>query len=124
MPLLDLSSTKASTMATNLIPHANPNPLIRSPPQSSLSSALYSSPCKSLLFKAPSFGPLRSRSIRRRYVSSIGASLSAVDSPATSGSQGEKKLLLEVKDLKAVIAESKQEILKGVNLTIYEGEVS
>ncbi|KAL4616233.1 hypothetical protein ACB092_07G184100, partial [Castanea dentata] len=39
--------------------------------------------------------------------------------------QNEKKLLLllEVKGLTAVIAESKQQILKGVNLTIYEGEV-
>lgn len=31
--------------------------------------------------------------------------------------------LLEVRDLRAVIAESRQEILKGVNLVIYEGEV-
>jgi Fe-S cluster assembly ATP-binding protein len=31
--------------------------------------------------------------------------------------------LLEVKDLTAVIAESKQEILKGVNVVLYEGEV-
>lgn len=31
--------------------------------------------------------------------------------------------MLEVKDLTAVIAESKQEILKGVNLVVYEGEV-
>lgn len=37
--------------------------------------------------------------------------------------EGEKKLLLQVKDLTAVIAESKQEILKGVNLTVYQGEV-
>lgn len=31
--------------------------------------------------------------------------------------------LLEVRDLRAVIAESRQEILKGVNLVVYEGEV-
>ncbi|BBG96823.1 ABC transporter I family member 6, chloroplastic [Prunus dulcis] len=37
--------------------------------------------------------------------------------------EGEKKLLLQVKDLTAVIAESKQEILKGVNFTVYQGEV-
>ncbi|KAA0065344.1 ABC transporter I family member 6 [Cucumis melo var. makuwa] len=35
----------------------------------------------------------------------------------------QKSLLLEVKDLTAVIAETKQEILKGVNLVVYEGEV-
>ena len=34
------------------------------------------------------------------------------------------KLLLEVKELSAVISESKEPILKGVNLTVYEGEVS
>jgi Fe-S cluster assembly ATP-binding protein len=32
--------------------------------------------------------------------------------------------LFEVKDLTAVIAESKQEIPKGVNVLVYEGEVS
>lgn len=31
--------------------------------------------------------------------------------------------LLEVRDLRAVIVESRQEILKGVNLVVYEGEV-
>jgi Fe-S cluster assembly ATP-binding protein len=52
------------------------------------------------------------------------SSLSTVDSVETSGSQYEnKKLLLEVKDLMAVIAESGQQILKGVSLSIYEGEV-
>jgi len=52
------------------------------------------------------------------------SSLSTVDSVETSGSQYEnKKLLLEVKDLMAVIAESRQQILKGVSLSIYEGEV-
>ncbi|PWA88194.1 ABC transporter, conserved site-containing protein [Artemisia annua] len=34
-----------------------------------------------------------------------------------------KKLVLEVKDLTAVIAETGKEILNGVNLSIYEGEV-
>ncbi|CAI9774947.1 unnamed protein product [Fraxinus pennsylvanica] len=49
----------------------------------------------------------------------------AVDSPSTSATErgGAAELLLEVKDLSAVIAESKQPILKGVNLTIREGEV-
>ncbi|KAF5733682.1 ABC transporter I family member 6 chloroplastic [Tripterygium wilfordii] len=36
---------------------------------------------------------------------------------------GVNQPLLEVKDLTAVIAESKQEILKRVNLVVYEGEV-
>ncbi|XP_073296905.1 ABC transporter I family member 6, chloroplastic-like [Primulina huaijiensis] len=44
-------------------------------------------------------------------------------SSSTSGGGGASKLLLEVRDLSAVIAESKQPILKGVNLTVHEGEV-
>ncbi|XP_059666866.1 ABC transporter I family member 6, chloroplastic-like [Cornus florida] len=68
--------------------------------------------------------------LRRRYGLNsrrpiVNASL-AVDSPAESGvyhAGDSPKLLLEVKDLSAVIAESKQPILKGVNLTVYEGEV-
>lgn len=46
---------------------------------------------------------------------------STVSSSTDAGGSG--KLLLEVKDLSAVISESKQPILKGVNLTIREGEV-
>ncbi|XP_073042818.1 ABC transporter I family member 6, chloroplastic-like [Primulina eburnea] len=42
---------------------------------------------------------------------------------STSAGGGAPKLLLQVKDLSAVIAESKQPILKGVNLTVHEGEV-
>lgn len=48
------------------------------------------------------------------------------ESPAGSISDGENghpKLVLEVKDLTAVISESGQKILNGVNLSIYEGEV-
>ncbi|PKA65592.1 ABC transporter I family member 6, chloroplastic [Apostasia shenzhenica] len=45
----------------------------------------------------------------------------------TSGEEaagtGQRKVLLEVKDLRAVVAESRLEILHGVNLTIKEGEV-
>ncbi|KAG8390189.1 hypothetical protein BUALT_Bualt01G0057700 [Buddleja alternifolia] len=50
----------------------------------------------------------------------------AVDAPSSSASDrggAAPKLLLEVKDLSAVIADSKQPILKGVNLTVHEGEV-
>ncbi|KMS98405.1 hypothetical protein BVRB_4g092840 [Beta vulgaris subsp. vulgaris] len=47
-----------------------------------------------------------------------------VDSPTSyAGDKHGKKLLLEVKDLTAVIAESQQTILNGVNLTVFEGEV-
>lgn len=54
---------------------------------------------------------------------------SAVDSPPSSDSFAEDRdevgriPLLEVRDLRAVIVESRQEILKGVNLVMYEGEV-
>ncbi|XP_050944415.1 probable ATP-dependent transporter ycf16 [Cucumis melo] len=41
----------------------------------------------------------------------------------SSDPHSQKSLLLEVKNLTAVIAETKQEILKGVNLVVYEGEV-
>ncbi|XP_021773450.1 ABC transporter I family member 6, chloroplastic-like isoform X1 [Chenopodium quinoa] len=48
----------------------------------------------------------------------------AVDSPTSYTKEKDgKKLLLEVKDLTAVITESQQKILNGVNLTVYEGEV-
>ncbi|CAH9090640.1 unnamed protein product [Cuscuta epithymum] len=50
----------------------------------------------------------------------------SVESPAPTASDcngGQSKLLLEVKDLSAVISKSKQQILKGVNLTVREGEV-
>ncbi|GLT50037.1 hypothetical protein SLA2020_235490 [Shorea laevis] len=52
--------------------------------------------------------------------------LSAIDSPAPlpkGSGDDSKKPLLEVRDLTAVIAETKQEILKGVNLVVCEGEV-
>ncbi|KAI4373110.1 hypothetical protein MLD38_011272 [Melastoma candidum] len=62
------------------------------------------------------------RSIRRDRVY---AAISTVDkaTPTTPSPSAENKLLLEVRDLTAVVAETKQEILKGVNLTVYEGEV-
>lgn len=48
-----------------------------------------------------------------------------LDSPASSAidSSDSPEFLLEVKDLSAVISESKEPILKGVNLTINRGEV-
>jgi Fe-S cluster assembly ATP-binding protein len=93
---------------------------------SSSSSFVRFSPPNFLQFTLPA---LRFRS-RYRFnhrwsLTAVTASLlSTVDSVETSGSQYEnKKLLLEVKDLMAVIAESRQQILKGVSLSIYEGEV-
>ncbi|XP_040994171.1 ABC transporter I family member 6, chloroplastic-like [Juglans microcarpa x Juglans regia] len=80
-------------------------------------------PPNSLQFTPPSLGNPCYRSSHRRPLTAVNASLSAVVSPKNSTIQDEKKLLLEVKDLTAVIAESKQQILKGVNLAIYEGEV-
>ncbi|KAG6677667.1 hypothetical protein I3842_14G038700 [Carya illinoinensis] len=63
------------------------------------------------------------RSSHQRPLTTLNTSLPSVVSPKNSPIQDAKKLLLEVKDLTAVIAESKQQILKGVNLAIYEGEV-
>ncbi|XP_047316161.1 ABC transporter I family member 6, chloroplastic-like [Impatiens glandulifera] len=94
-----------------------------SPP--SPSSRLYTfrkSTFNSLLPASPS---LRRLPVSRRLSSTLTSSL-AVEHPATSGtvrSDDSPKLLLEVKDLSAVIVESRQPILKGVNLVIYEGEV-
>ena len=50
----------------------------------------------------------------------------AIDSPATDGDRLESshpRVLLEVKNLEAVIAETRQTVLRGINLTIREGEV-
>ncbi|XXG40067.1 hypothetical protein AAC387_Pa01g0871 [Persea americana] len=79
----------------------------------------------------PSIFTLSATSSRFRHVhhsrrSRIPAASIAVDSPSTSKSDGienSPKPLLEVKDLTAVIAESKRKILHGINLVIYEGEV-
>ncbi|XP_017985121.1 PREDICTED: ABC transporter I family member 6, chloroplastic isoform X2 [Theobroma cacao] len=55
---------------------------------------------------------------------SVTCSLSAVESPtSTAGLDDSKTPLLEVKGLTAVIAETKQEILKGVNLVVHQGEI-
>lgn len=55
---------------------------------------------------------------RRPFVQSSQATV-AVDTASSSATD----LLLQVKDLSAVVAESKQPILKGVNLTVRQGEV-
>ncbi|KAI8564408.1 hypothetical protein RHMOL_Rhmol03G0179000 [Rhododendron molle] len=75
-----------------------------------------------LLFTSPA---LHRRFPPNRLPPRLKAAL-AVESPAASGKNrggDSPEILLEVKDLSAVIAESKQQILKGVNLSVYEGEV-
>ncbi|XP_024017468.1 ABC transporter I family member 6, chloroplastic isoform X2 [Morus notabilis] len=133
MPLLNLySSFSTSTSAATspmavptLLPHhpysKSSSLLLCSPPQPSPSSS--SSSSSSLPFARISSLSISRPNHWRSLAPVVRASLSAVESRATSGGEGEKKLLLEVNDLTAVIAESKQEILKGVNLTIYEGEI-
>ncbi|PIN14025.1 putative ABC-type transport, ATPase component/CCR4 associated factor [Handroanthus impetiginosus] len=71
-----------------------------------------------------STSPQRRRFVQSRHTFTPRAAV-AVETPSSSGSDrgGAPKLLLEVKELSAVIAESKQPILKGVNLTVHEGEV-
>ncbi|KAM1018530.1 hypothetical protein ACFX2C_040148 [Malus domestica] len=107
-----------------------PSPPPPSPPQSSAASCLGSSysPSKSPAFTGSALlRPLRWQSSHRHLRSltavKVRGSLSSAAETSISGREGEKELLLEVKDLTAVIAESKQLILKGVNLSVYQGEV-
>ncbi|KAG2272353.1 hypothetical protein Bca52824_066908 [Brassica carinata] len=55
--------------------------------------------------------------------SSVGSSTSSGSLVGDGDEAGRRMPLLEVKDLRAVIVESRQEILKGVNLVVYEGEI-
>ncbi|KAL6328074.1 hypothetical protein AAG906_033347 [Vitis piasezkii] len=90
------------------------------------SSPLTFIPKSSSNFRAFTFSATRLLSIRTpsRRPLSLTATLATVHSAEASGVDSrDKKLLLEVKDLTAVISESKQQILKGVNLVVYEGEV-
>ncbi|KAK4480654.1 hypothetical protein RD792_013732 [Penstemon davidsonii] len=69
-------------------------------------------------------GPQRCRYMQSGRNFTLRATVSVdVPSSSTADAGGAPKLLLEVKDLSAVITESKQSILKGVNLTMFEGEV-
>ncbi|GAV67601.1 ABC_tran domain-containing protein [Cephalotus follicularis] len=78
-------------------------------------------PSHSLLFHLPAIRPLH---LHHRSLKPLKATLSAVDTPAvTDGHDEGSKPLLEIRGLTAVIAESKQQILKGVNLVINQGEV-
>ncbi|KAL5800533.1 hypothetical protein ACOSQ4_033417 [Xanthoceras sorbifolium] len=83
-------------------------------------------PSNTQLITPPTICPLRLCSNHCQSFKPIAATLSTVDSPLTSSTDGhdeKKKPLLKVTDLRAAIVESKQEILKGVNLLVNEGEV-
>ncbi|KAL9249973.1 ABC transporter I family member 6, chloroplastic-like protein, partial [Drosera capensis] len=89
-------------------------------------SPIFGSAATFRLLKALRPIPFRSvfSSRRRQSLIPAVASVAAVNSPASiSGGEDEGKLLLEVRNLRAVIKESRQEILNGVNLTIRQGEV-
>ncbi|CAB4299129.1 unnamed protein product [Prunus armeniaca] len=124
-----------------LLPFNHPSCTLPSPPPQSSSSSS-SSPSCLIRYNLPSSSPVFTSSALLRPlrwcsnhhqlrsltpVKVTGSLSSAVETSGSGNSsqveEGEKKLLLQVKDLTAVIAESKQEILKGVNLTVYQGEV-
>ncbi|PQQ03228.1 ABC transporter I family member 6 chloroplastic [Prunus yedoensis var. nudiflora] len=129
-----------------LLPFNHPSCTLPSPPPPPPQSSYSSSPSCLIRYNLPSnspvfassalLRPLRWRSDHHQHnhqlrsltpVKVTGSLSSAVETSGSGNSsqveEGEKKLLLQVKDLTAVIAESKQEILKGVNLTVYQGEV-
>ncbi|GER46095.1 Abc transporter [Striga asiatica] len=67
--------------------------------------------------------PQRRRFLVSQRISPPRASIAVETTSSFTVDGGAPRVLLEVKDLSAVITESKQPILKGVNLTVYEGEV-
>ncbi|GAB2287525.1 ABC transporter I member 6, chloroplastic [Dionaea muscipula] len=110
-----------ATRATTHCSRATPATLPFHPPKNLTTSGLFPS------LQTPVGRPLRCRALffsSRRSLSPVTATVSAVDIPPSSSSGNDhRKLLLEVRDLTAVIAESQQKILNGVNLTVHEGEV-
>ncbi|XVF04170.1 hypothetical protein REPUB_Repub05bG0059100 [Reevesia pubescens] len=98
-----------------------------SPPLPSLPSFIRRkcSPSSSLFFHLPLTRSSRFRSTHLPSPKPVTASLFAVESPTfTDGRLDNSKTpLLEVKGLTAVIAETKQEILKGVDLVVHQGEI-
>ena len=94
-------------------------------PTSTLSRPLSSSfirlsPPISYLFTPPAVLRFNHRSLS---FPSVNASISTSETPTTAVSEGDKKVLLQVKDLRAKIVESDVQILNGVNLVVNEGEV-
>ncbi|URE41329.1 ABC transporter [Musa troglodytarum] len=116
--------------AMALLTYSSTIPFSSSSSSSSSSTSLSSRRFPATPFRAHVSEPLdpwrfRSRLPRPHAPVRAKATLT-VDSPATgdaSPRNGPPRVLLEVKDLKAVVKESGQEILRGVNLTIHEGEV-
>ncbi|KAK4279357.1 hypothetical protein QN277_011151 [Acacia crassicarpa] len=99
-----------------------PSSTLSSPPSSSFPFvSLPFSPPRCFLSSRPVLRPLRVDI--RRFYPHVTATLSTSDAFSTSAHKGDKKLLLQVNDLRAKIVESDVEILHGVNLTVSEGEV-
>ncbi|CAK9135912.1 unnamed protein product [Ilex paraguariensis] len=95
------------------------------PPSSSSLTSFKTSSSSSHFLTVSTIGPQRRRFTPICPSLRLKATL-AVEPVSNSGSDRDRespKLLLEVKGLSAVIAESKEPILKGVSLTVYEGEV-
>ena len=98
-----------------------------SPPRPPQRFQLGTSPSRVLFcnLRANSAAAPTLRTTRRSDTVSASSVGSSTSSASVVGDRDElgKIPLLEVKDLRAVIVESRQEILKGVNLVVYEGEV-
>ncbi|WZY83594.1 hypothetical protein YC2023_029978 [Brassica napus] len=86
---------------------------------------LRTSPSRALFSNLRANSPTSRTTTRRSNTINSSSVSSPVDSDSlvADGGEARKIPLLEVKDLRAVIVESRQEILKGVNLVVYEGEV-
>ncbi|CAK9181453.1 unnamed protein product [Ilex paraguariensis] len=77
------------------------------------------------LFTVSAIRPQSRRFPRKSLFQRLEATLTVEPSANSCTERGVEspKLLLEVKELSAVISESKETILNGVNLAVYEGEV-
>lgn len=103
-------------------------PIVSSPPPPTQRVRLGTSPSRVLFcnLRANSAAAVPILRTTRRSVTIVASSVSSAvdsDSLVEDRDDGGRIPLLEVRDLRAVIAESRQEILKGVNLVVYEGEV-
>ncbi|ESQ48974.1 hypothetical protein EUTSA_v10021097mg [Eutrema salsugineum] len=100
-------------------------PTISSPSPSPQRARLGISPSRVLFcnLRATSAAAATLRTTRRSATVAASSVSSAVDSLVGDRDDVGRIPLLEVKDLRAVIVESRQEILKGVNLVVYEGEI-
>ncbi|KAL5711984.1 ABC transporter I member 6 [Ranunculus cassubicifolius] len=97
---------------------------LQQPPLSFSTSSLKISSTNSTKLINPT--ALHNHHQNRQCPTIVKSSLTVDSSPTKTSSNkedGSSKILLEVKDLKAVIKETNQEILKGVNLVMRQGEV-